>query len=106
MVGEIGFEEAVPAVIESLQHHDSKLPGPAIEALGKIGSTEAVSALLRVMKEDEYAFVRSYAIRELGRIGCTDTVSSLIQTMEADESDSVRGKAAKTLGTRTTSSSQ
>ena len=55
-LGQIGVEDpnsvAVDRLIEIVQNKGSALRVDAIEALGKIGNTDAVVPLIEILKED------------------------------------------------------
>lgn len=65
-------------------------------ALGKIGDTRAVEALIATLKH-EYFLVRRYAAKALGKIGNTRAVESLIAALR-DENKYVRWGVVKALG--------
>ena len=67
----------------------------ALEALGRIGSDEAVAILLNAL-EDSY-YVRESAADALGKIGSERVVDGLLQCLSGDDIG-VRGSAADALG--------
>ncbi|WP_227354694.1 HEAT repeat domain-containing protein [Haladaptatus salinisoli] len=74
-------------------------PGMAktvIKALGEIGSDEVTQEIADQLVADDEG-VRSHAARALGRIGDTRAIDPLADTLENDESDSVRASAAWAL---------
>jgi HEAT repeat protein len=70
--------------------------GSAAEALGEIGSPEAVAALINALSDNEED-VRVNAARALGKIGSPEAVAGLINALSNNEED-VRINAARALG--------
>jgi len=70
---------AVGPLIEALKDEDVHLF--AIEALGVIGSPEAISPLVQLLG-DKNISVRQYAAEALGRIGSLEAIDPLIETLK------------------------
>jgi hypothetical protein len=68
----------------------------AAEALGKLGSEQAVSALISAVQHSDF-WVRRSAAEALGKLGSEQAVSALISAVQHSDSD-VRGKVAEALG--------
>jgi len=58
----------------------------------------AVKPLIKVLKNDEYGGMRSYAASALGNIGDKRAVEPLIEALRNDEYEVVRSNAASALG--------
>ncbi len=68
----------------------------AADALGEIGDSATVTALIQALN-DEHFYVRWRAANALGKIGNSTAVTGLIQALN-DEHSSVRSSAADALG--------
>ncbi|MFH1377582.1 MAG: HEAT repeat domain-containing protein [Planctomycetota bacterium] len=102
-LGEMGSEEAVPALINVLMN-DYVSDNKAAIALGKIGSEKAIPALLEKLKNTDYG--RKEIVIALGKIRSVQSVSALIEIMEnEDETEDIRSESIKALGNIETDSS-
>ncbi|MFS8099723.1 HEAT repeat domain-containing protein [Lentzea alba] len=92
-LGELRVVEAVGPLSEAAQN--AEFPHHHIEALGKIGSADAVPALVRLLGHSS-ADVRAYVLWALDRIGGAEVVDAVI--MACDDPDvMVRDRAARVL---------
>lgn len=82
--------------IANLKDKDKDVRRTATLALGDIGDTAAVPALLGVLR-DRDAFVRNCAADALGRIGDASAIAALMEALK-DENKGVRCNAANALG--------
>jgi len=83
-------------LVQDLRDGDDAARDSAVEALGKIGSEEAVVALIQAL-QDERNTVRVRVADALGRIGSQQATLALVQILR-DEDDSVRKSAVEALG--------
>ncbi|GAB2864512.1 hypothetical protein GCM10027200_76230 [Lentzea nigeriaca] len=95
-LGELRIVEAVRPLCESAR--TAQIPVPQIEALGKIGSAEAVPTLVELAGHRN-PDVRDHALRALDRIGGDDVVDVAITACD-DPSVLVRDRAARVLARR------
>jgi len=89
----------VPAIIpvaKMLNTTSSHTRSVAARTLGQIGMEEVVPLLARVLREDEYAYVRCDAALALGEIGSHDAVFYLSQAIK-DSDRSVRSAVLRAL---------
>jgi HEAT repeat protein len=87
---------AVAALIQSLSHEDEAVRLAIVEALAAIGDGAAVAPLVRRIKRDRNADVRSAAIKALGQIKHPDAVDQLLHLLNSKRS-SIRLAAAEAL---------
>ncbi|MGQ0810529.1 MAG: HEAT repeat domain-containing protein [Nitrospiraceae bacterium] len=73
---------AVPSLVDALKHSDWLVRLHAVEALGKIKSSEAVEPLLFVLFNDRDTAVREDAARALGDIGDARAIDFLLHVMK------------------------
>ena len=127
-LGRIGAKEAVPALIDALQHPNPDLRRTICVGLGKIGTEKCVTALIETLNDenDEVKYeamtallkigssavpmlinalksgkrpIRSGASYVLGKIGSKEAISELFGVMLNTENDiSIRSTAATGLG--------
>lgn len=69
----------------------------AIEALGRVKSTEAIPILIRLLKDPNEKNMQSYVIRALGDIGAVEAIPDICEFL-LNESKYIRGNAAEALG--------
>lgn len=63
-------QASISALIAALKDENENVRNAAAQALGEIGTKQAVSSLVATLQDkNEYAFVRSDAALALGRIG-------------------------------------
>jgi len=80
---------------EALKDKDSDVRRAAAEALGKIGSPEAVAALIPAL-QDKRSDVRGSTAEALAQVGSPEAVAALIPALRDEDSD-VRGSTAEAL---------
>jgi HEAT repeat protein len=102
-LGELRVASAVPKLLAVLQSNTFRKDAQpaAAEALAKIGTPEAMAALIETLKDQEQApWVRSYAVNALGAVqeGKEVAVPPLLEAFCRDPNFIVRGMAASALG--------
>ncbi len=90
-----GRADPVAKNIELLQSGDPLKKRAAATALGKTGSPEALTPLIKALVDDDH-FVRSMAARALGSLGDRRAVPALISLLQ-DTQDKVRSAALLAL---------
>lgn len=83
------------ALINATTDEDAWVRGNVIEALGKLGSVEALSSLTSAISDPEYV-VRMTAIEAIGMIGDWSTTECLLGLLN-DEAWDIRVQAARSL---------
>lgn len=98
VLGEKGGEDDVETLLAGLDEAtDDELRGQIVLALGDIGSTQAVDALLEIAGNDsEPRLLRGYAADSLGRIGDERAVDVLKEMVRAEDAI-VRAYAVSSL---------
>jgi HEAT repeat protein len=108
-LGHIGAPEAIPALVESLEHESSGEICTAIAgALGRIGGSEAAAALQRVALErppemewsddwDTWWDVQREAVNALGRFGDESAVSPLVTILEDEAQQDIESEIVNAL---------
>ncbi len=91
---------AVPFLLEALTHQEWLVRLHAVEALGKIKSSDAVEPLLRLMFHDRDVAVRTDAARSLGDIGDPRAVEFLLTAMSDVDLRPVAVEALGKIGDR------
>ncbi|EKQ68458.1 HEAT repeat-containing protein [Leptolyngbyaceae cyanobacterium JSC-12] len=89
-------DEAIPDLLQALQHPDSEVRRSAAAALGKVGSGLAIPGLLEAL-QDQDSEVRRSAAAALGNLGSEAAIPGLLQALQ-DQNWSVRESAAAALG--------
>ncbi len=85
-LGNIGAQEAPPALIERLyQDSDPDVRMEAAAALGKLASVEGVETLINALCQDFDGDVRIQACIALGKIGGTRALGALITSLTEDQ---------------------
>ncbi|MBD2177953.1 HEAT repeat domain-containing protein [Pseudanabaena sp. FACHB-1998] len=87
---------AISAVAKMLNNSSSHTRSVAARTLGQIGMEEVVPLLAKILREDEYAYVRCDAALALGEIGTHDAVFYLSQSLK-DRDRSVRSAVLRAL---------
>jgi len=87
---------AISPVARMLTNSSSHTRSVAARTLGQIGMEEVVPLLAKVLKDDEYAYVRCDAALALGEIGTHDAVFYLSQALK-DRDRSVRSSILRAL---------
>ena len=96
-IREMGSEKAIGVLVQVLRENkDRTFRTEASEALGSIGSEQAVQALVEAL-DDQSESVRSNATYALGSIGSEKAVPALIAAMKSPD-ENVRGLAVGALG--------
>lgn len=90
------YKQAINANLNYYNDEDAVARGYAAEALGLIGDSAALPALVKALK-DVYGDVRENAARALGRIGDEAALPALVDAMLQDTSDDVCQEAARAL---------
>ncbi|MFS0519670.1 HEAT repeat domain-containing protein [Nostoc sp. UIC 10607] len=96
-LGEIGSTRAIPYLIRILKKNsgaDDYVRKNAAQALGKIGSDDAIDSLIESLITDDY--VREYAANSLGIIGSDTAILALNQALTSYD-NKVRSAAAKAI---------
>jgi hypothetical protein len=84
--------------VEALSSMDPAARARAAMALGDLGDTAAVPALIRSLSSDPVPEVRGWALRALARIGGTEANDAISAAASHDADDRVRALAAGVLG--------
>ncbi|UCH95557.1 MAG: HEAT repeat domain-containing protein [Candidatus Aminicenantes bacterium] len=79
-------------------HKDISVRERAIEALGDIGSPEAIPRLIRVLTTHKESSIRWNAAYAITKIGSNEPIQQLIQVLTTHRESSIRGRAAYVLG--------
>ena len=95
-LGELGADQAIPALLKGLTNDCSELRRSAAKALGNLGAEQAIPGLVQALT-DEDSRVRQNAIIALGCLGADQTIPKLCKSLE-DEAPRVRLSTAITLG--------
>ncbi|MHC4116594.1 MAG: HEAT repeat domain-containing protein [Planctomycetota bacterium] len=90
-------ESCEAIALELMESRDIDQRVQAVDALGYIGSEQAVRILIRAL-EDEDHWVRLSAIEALKFIGSEQAVGAIIEALKKNEDEVVRCYAAKALG--------
>ncbi|MCK5176780.1 MAG: HEAT repeat domain-containing protein, partial [Candidatus Aenigmarchaeota archaeon] len=92
------YEEEDICLIKILKEsEDDDLRMYATKALGNIGHSIAVPALIEALK-DKYVYVCNHAVMALGKIGDPKAVPALIELFENDIAKHIQGSVAEALG--------
>lgn len=99
VLSNIGTKSIVPALCHSLEDDSDNVRLEAVRALAKIDGKKAVDSLIKVARQDRYAYIRYEAVRFLRRIGIGHRqVLDLALAALKDKSRDVRSQAARLLG--------
>jgi HEAT repeat protein len=96
LLGEVRSDEAIPGLLELVEHSDYYVRRMAPDALGNIGDEKAIPGLLKLV-EDSDSYVRMRAADALGKIGDKKAIPGLLKLVE-DPEYFVRMRAADALG--------
>lgn len=80
-------------LVGSLQDADAQVRQGVVAALGETGDWRAVPPLVRLLKNDSSAGVRSEAAFRLGKLGDTSILRELSEVVQADADPMTRGWA-------------
>jgi HEAT repeat protein len=97
ILGAIGSDKAVDALIRALNYPEAQVRRAACYALGAIGSDKAVDPLIRALDDPEVE-VRRGACYALGAIGGDRAADALLQALDREEDSGVRAEIYKALG--------
>ncbi len=97
LAGELGLEEAVPALGEQLNHADERVRKACALALAKIGSSAAAEPLRRALR-DKSPEVRIQAALGVGGRKAGPLAMPLVVAMEEEEDESVERELMMALG--------
>src|SRR6267378_2609870 len=97
LVGELGLEEAVPALARQLDHEDERVRKPVALALPKIGSTSAAGRLGRA-RRDKSPEVRIQAALGVGGRKASALAMPLVVAMGEEEDEAVEQELMLALG--------
>lgn len=81
-LGDMGDQDAVPALIEALETRTYDVCLEAARALGQLGDSRAVPALVRTMNSHHEILVQTAAAQSLGLIGDATAVQALKEVTE------------------------
>jgi HEAT repeat protein len=96
LVGRWGDPAAVPAIRRLLPHLEARERLVAVDALGRIGTADALDGVLEHV-EDPSPDVRRFVVSALRRIGTPPARARLNELARHDPTDFVRDRAAKAL---------
>jgi HEAT repeat protein len=97
LAGELGLEEAVPALGEQLNHADERVRKACALALAKIGSSAAAEPLRRALR-DKSPEVRIQAALGVGGRKAGPLAMPLVVAMEEEEDEMVERELMMALG--------
>jgi HEAT repeat protein/energy-coupling factor transporter ATP-binding protein EcfA2 len=101
-LGEIGNDAWIPHLLKVMNHEDSRsheiisLDESVVNALGRMGSEQAIASLLSIA-ECQNLLVRRQVLELLGNLNCKTAVPTLQKALK-DEDVAIRGIAATSLG--------
>jgi HEAT repeat protein len=101
-LGYMKATESLPLLSEALSHSNSMIRFKAAQALGMLGSDEAIDALISHMKNEEDPMVRAEMVQAIGQTQNPLTEAALIKALRSDQEPLVRYNAAIMLGKFTT----
>jgi HEAT repeat protein len=96
LLEEARSDDAIPGLLELVEHSDYSVRSSAADALGKIGDEKAIPGLLELL-EDSHSYVRISAADALSKIGDEKAIPGLLKLLE-DSDYSVPISAADALG--------
>ena len=91
-------DRLIQALIEVMEGPDPALSVIAAWALGRVGSTKAVSTLQYAFQHSKYRSVKAHAARALGTLGDTDSIAALMKHVRSDPDLGLRVACASSLG--------
>ena len=98
VLGLIKPEKLIASLIQELDDEEKDVRSRAAEALGRIGSDQAVEPLVKALATDKDGSVRGRAADALGSIGSEQAIEPLVKGLATDKDRYVRGSAAEALG--------
>jgi len=97
LAGELGLDEAVPALAQQLDHGDERVRKAVALALAKIGSSGAAEPLRRALR-DESPEVRIQAALGVGGRRSSALAMPLVVALEEEEDENVERELILALG--------
>lgn len=95
-LGEMGYDEALPALLEGLGDFEAPVRANVAEALGELGNEKAIPTLIEVMRHEKGWNIRHMA-NALGKIGEPALKPLIAILANRDEDPSLREIVAETL---------
>ncbi|WP_440946777.1 HEAT repeat domain-containing protein [Methanosarcina sp. T3] len=96
LLGWLGDEQAVDALLRKLADKNPRVRETAVEALGRVGDENIVAELIGCL-EDKNKGLRLQAVRALSRLGDERAIDPLVKKLE-DKAQEVQAAAAEALG--------
>jgi len=96
-LGELGSNEAIPALMELLDSSDEEIRWATVEALEKIGSNEIIPKIIACLEKESFPDIRGAILRTLGNFYTEETLLILYKYAECDNDTFVRRSASKSL---------
>jgi HEAT repeat protein len=96
ILGELGGEEVIPLVTETLSNEDSRVRKEAVLALTKVALPEAEGPLLGMVRDGDPE-VRAMVARALGVVGSDQAVQPLLKLLK-DSNPDVQAECLQALG--------
>lgn len=99
ILGEIGDEEILPRLVQSLEDDSDNVRLEAVRAIAKVDGPGAVNPLIRVARKDRDPYIRFEAVRQLRSVGVgfPQVLDFALKALK-DPSRDVRSQAARLLG--------
>jgi HEAT repeat protein len=97
ILGQIGDQTCVPAVIEALESHHPILRQTLARVLGELGG-DAVLSPLRELIHDNSVLVQLQAVKALGILKDTASIPALVEILQQTQSESLRYTTIEILG--------
>lgn len=88
----------IESLNEQLRHRNQDIRADAAKALGAIGSTWALPALMETLKADENRNVQKCAAESIGAIGSIETFPVLKEILKIEKNGEVRAGIVEALG--------
>lgn len=98
LLGKLGDERAVPAVVEFLEASTGALRVAAAQCLGEIGHPSATPALLETLHKYPASSNTVWVLQALGRLRDPRAVDALLATAAEADTPSIRYTAIEALG--------
>jgi HEAT repeat protein len=96
-LGEMGYEEALPSLIEALEDFEAPVRANVAEALGTLRNEKAIDALIEAMKREQGWNIRHMA-NALAKIGKPALKPLVMVLADEEQDDHLREIVAETLG--------
>lgn len=99
VLGELGGEESIGILLDTLSDNSAEVRWTAVQALRKIRSDKVLNELAQIALRDEISYTRREAIAAIGDIGVFDEkIKQVLLKAIKDEIRSVRAESARILG--------